>query len=128
MKAAEKFFHKGNDALRGGNPRKAISLYNKSLKIAPDNRFVLMNKAGALMDLRIYDEALETIDRAIVEAPNIAKCWGMKGDILGGLGRYDEALQCYNHAIELDPDDDRLYQYRDQIMIRAAMRYYEQNE
>ena len=119
MKAAERLFHKGNKALMNDNPRKAISLYNRSLKLNPNNRFVLMNKAGALLDLSIYDEALETIENAIQIDPYIAKCWGMKGDILGGLGRYDEALHCYDHAIELDPSDKRLYVYREQLHQNA---------
>lgn len=49
-------------------------------------------------------------------APYIAKCWGVKGDILGELGQYDEALSCYDHAIELDPNDSRLYVYQEQLL------------
>lgn len=121
MNAAEKFFHRGNDALKRGNRRKAISLYNRSLKLSPDNEFVLMNKAGSLMDLHIYDEALETIEKAIDVAPNIAKCWGMKGDIMEAQGKYYEALRCFDRAIELDPDDDRLYKYRAGLALRAIL-------
>lgn len=121
MKAAERFFHMGNDNLANGNPRMAVSLYNRSLRKEPGNPSVLMNKAGALMDMGLYDEALETIDAAIEAAPNIAKCWGMKGDILGELGKYDEALGCCDQAIRLDPHDSRLPEYRDQILHRSRL-------
>lgn len=122
MKAAERFFHMGNEELMRGNPSKAISLYNRSLRKAPGNPSVLMNKAGALMDMRIYGEALETIEEAIEVAPDIAKCWGMRGDILGMLGNYVEALRSCDRAIELDPYDPRLPEYRDQVRRMAGMR------
>lgn len=122
MKTAERFFHMGNEELMRGNPGKAVSLYNRSLRKAPGNPSVLMNKAGALMDMRIYGEALETIEEAIEVAPDIAKCWGMRGDILGMLGNCVEALRSCDRAIELDPYDPRLPEYRDQVRRMAGMR------
>lgn len=119
MKHEERLFRKGNRALVNGDPKRAVSLYNRSLDIAPGNLSVLMNKAGALTDQRIYDEALDTIELAISINPNIAKCWGMKGDVLGALGRTYEALISYERAIQLDPDDPRLTAYRDQLLRRA---------
>ena len=115
MKAAERFFHMGNEKLANGDPRKAISLYNRSLKKSPGNMAVLMNKAGALMDLGIFTEALETIDAAIKIDSGIAKCWGMRGDIVFALGRHNEALSNYDTAINLDPYDIRLTEYKKHI-------------
>ncbi|MCE2508447.1 MAG: tetratricopeptide repeat protein [Nitrosopumilaceae archaeon] len=66
-------------------------------------------------------EALETLDTAIEVVPDIAKCWGMRGDILRELGKYDEALGCYDRAIGLDPYDPRLPEYRDQVLSQSKL-------
>ena len=31
--------------------------------------------------------------------------WNNKGLALNSLGKYDEAIKCYDKAIEIDPDD-----------------------
>jgi Flp pilus assembly protein TadD len=34
-----------------------------------------------------------------------AEIWNLKGAALRSMGRYDEALECFNKALELDPSD-----------------------
>lgn len=105
---AERYFRMGNAALGDDNPARAIRFYNKSLELEPGVTSVLTNKAGALMDLSRYSEALEAIDEAIRITPEYAKLHGMRGDILHALGRHDEGEKSYHTAIRLDPTNDRI--------------------
>ena len=105
---AERYFRKGNDALGNNNPARAIRFYNKSLELEPGVTAVLTNKAGALMDLSRFHEALEAIDEAIYAMPEYAKLHGMRGDILNALGRYSEGKTSYKTAIKLDPTNERI--------------------
>ena len=104
----ERYFRKGNAELANGNPARAVRFYNKSLEFEPGVMEVLANKAGALMDLARYDEALVTIEEAILAKPTYAKLHGMRGDIMNALGRYREGKNCYETAIMLDPTNDRI--------------------
>lgn len=50
-----------------------------------------------------YDEALQTLDKAIEIDPKLADAWVNKGVALGLQGNHDGALQAFNNAIELNP-------------------------
>ena len=99
---AVRLFRRGNEALANKDPARAVRFYNRSLELRPGVMEVLTNKAGALMDMRRYPEALETIDEAIETMPEYAKLHGMRGDILYYLGRYDESEESFNRGIKLD--------------------------
>jgi tetratricopeptide (TPR) repeat protein len=52
-----------------------------------------------------YEEAVAEYDKAIEIVPRNADLWVFKGITLsGGLGRHDEAMQCWERAKRLDPD------------------------
>ena len=42
-------------------------------------------------------------DRALEIDPRDAVVWGSKGNALGNLGRYQEAIDCLDRALEINP-------------------------
>jgi len=48
-------------------------------------------------------QKLACFDKAIHADPNYAPGWNNKGNVLLGLGIYDEALECCSKAVELSP-------------------------
>ena len=60
---------------------------------------------------RQYDRALEAVRNALALAERMdnrrlaAWCWNNLGNVYADLGRYDEAVEAYKKAVELDPDD-----------------------
>ncbi len=52
-----------------------------------------------------YNNALSFFDQALSIEPINADLWNLKGIALRSLGRYDEASDCYNKSLEIEPRD-----------------------
>ena len=52
-----------------------------------------------------YDNALNLFQKAILLNRNDPDLWNLKGIALRSLGRYNEARECFNKSLEIDPRD-----------------------
>ena len=52
-----------------------------------------------------YEDALNSFQKAISLKQNDPDLWNMKGIALRSLGRYNEAIECFNKSLEIDPCD-----------------------
>ena len=52
-----------------------------------------------------YEDALSSFERAISLNKNDPDLWHLMGTVLRSLGRYDEAVECFNKSLEIDPRD-----------------------
>src|SRR4030066_1853358 len=52
-----------------------------------------------------FEEALAFTERLLAFQPYSSEAWQRKGMILNNLVRYDEALECYEQALSLNPAD-----------------------
>ena len=52
-----------------------------------------------------YDDALNLFQKAILLNLNDPDLWNLKGITLRSLGRYNEAIECFNKSLEIDPRD-----------------------
>ncbi len=52
-----------------------------------------------------YDDALNSFEQAILLNQKDPDLWNFKGIALRSLGRYDEAVECFNKSLEIDPRD-----------------------
>ena len=52
-----------------------------------------------------YDDALNSFEQAILLNKNDPDLWNLKGITLRSLGRYNEAMECFNKSLEIDPRD-----------------------
>ena len=52
-----------------------------------------------------YDDALNLFQKAISLNRNDPDLWNLKGIALRSLGRYNEAIECFNKSLEIDPRD-----------------------
>ncbi len=52
-----------------------------------------------------YEHALNSFERAISLNQNDPDLWNLMGIVLRSLGRYDEAVECFNKSLEIDPRD-----------------------
>jgi len=52
-----------------------------------------------------YENALNSFEQAILLNQNDPDLWNLKGITLRSLGRYNEAIECFNKSLEIDPRD-----------------------
>ena len=52
-----------------------------------------------------YNDALNSFEQAILLNQKDPDLWNFKGITLRSLGRYDEAIECFNKSLEIDPRD-----------------------
>ena len=52
-----------------------------------------------------YENALNLFEQALSLNQNNPDLWNLKGIALRSLGRYNEAINCFNKSLEIDPRD-----------------------
>ncbi len=65
----------------------------------------LVKKGKSLLVEGNLEDALAYFEQAVLLSPKDPDIWNQKGAALRSLGRYDEALECFNKSLELDPAD-----------------------
>jgi tetratricopeptide (TPR) repeat protein len=50
--------------------------------------------------------------------PNDADAWNNKGNALYNLGNYNEAIECYDQALKIDPKNVLVIENRDIVLER----------
>jgi Flp pilus assembly protein TadD len=65
----------------------------------------LIKKGKILLVEGSFEQALSHFEQALLLDQKSAQLWNLKGVALRSMGRYDEAIECFNKALELDPAD-----------------------
>ena len=72
-----------------------------------DNIEHLIEKGKKLLDDCNFDDALGFFEQALLLNQNDPDLWNYKGIALRSLGRYEEAMDCFNKSLEIDPRDKK---------------------
>ena len=67
------------------------------------NRLVILGKKQ--LEDGHHNEALNSFEQAILLNQKDPDLWNLKGIALRSLGRYDEAILCFNKSLSIDPRD-----------------------
>ena len=67
----------------------------------------LVAKGKILLEENKFEDALGFFDQALLMNQKDPELWNYKGVALRSIGRYDEALECFNKSLELDPRDKK---------------------
>jgi len=65
----------------------------------------LIKKGKKQLEDGQYDDALNLFQKAILLNRSDPDLWTLKGVTLRSLGRYNEAIECFNKSLEIDPRD-----------------------
>ena len=65
----------------------------------------LVEKGKRLLDDCKFDDALGFFEQALLLNQTDPDLWNYKGIVLRSLGRYEEAMDCFNKSLEIDPRD-----------------------
>ena len=93
---------RGEELLKADNFNDAIKVYQELLTVDTRNVNGWTNKGFAEWSAGDYESALKSLDSALALDPNNAVALLNKGNSLVELERSDEALACYNRALEID--------------------------
>jgi len=67
----------------------------------------LVDKGNKFLEAGKFEEALGFFDQALLLNQNDPELWNHKGVTLRSMGRYNEAIECFNKSLELDPRDKK---------------------
>ena len=62
-------------------------------------------KGKAKLDEGKFEDALGFFEQALLLEQKNPELWNSKGVALRSIGRYDEAIECFNKSLEIDPRD-----------------------
>ena len=94
--------------LRAGRPREAETSCREALALDGDHADTLHLMGLLALQAEHYDQALDWISRAIRQAPKPVYLTSL-GTCLAKQGRNEEALQAFDKAVQLKPDDADLW-------------------
>lgn len=103
---ATTYYNRAELALNVNDYEGAIALFDQALasntsmiKVSDGLLYTYRDKGYAQMQLRKYNEAIQTIDQGLSLYPKDKMLWNNKGYSNYNLGKYQDALAAYNNAI-----------------------------
>lgn len=73
-----------------------------------------------------YTSALALFSKVLEADPSLDKAWNAKGVTYAKMGRYDEALKCYEKALMIRPGDSKYLDNREKSLLKQrADRFYQ---
>jgi tetratricopeptide (TPR) repeat protein len=97
----------------------AMTLCNQALEREPDNLRARLLLADLHADKESWSQMLAVIEDA-ASGPASARVAYRRGQALAGLGRIDEALDCFEEASLLDPFDPNAWARRALLLDRMG--------
>jgi len=102
---AEKEKNLGNELFRKGDFTTALKHYSEAIKRNPDDPKLYSNRAACYTKLAAFDLGLKDCETCTKLDDKFIKGWIRMGKILQGMQQPSKALQSYQKALELDPQN-----------------------
>lgn len=102
-----------------GRRQEAIDDLDRYIAIRPDRPIGYRIKAGLLVDMGRFDDALKAYELALKyqKGTTKAQIFHLRGRLLARMKRYDDAIKDFSAMLEIDPrDDDALRLRGDQYL------------
>ena len=110
----------GNEYHRKGKFNLAISEFNKSLEINPDDLYSFNNLAATLAEQGNLDEALSFAQRLVSMKPDYTPGVITLGNILEESGKLNQAQTTYKRVLELDSNSYENYLNLANVLYRIG--------
>lgn len=102
---------KGNEFFKQRKFPDAVKAYTEAIKRDPKNPKIYNNRATAYSKLMAFREAKRDAEKCIEIDPLFVKAWIRKGRIEHLQKEYHSALQSYEKAMEIDPNNQELMKF-----------------
>jgi tetratricopeptide (TPR) repeat protein len=90
-------------------PEEALEHLEKAASIEPGDATIRLRISAAHFYCGDPHASEAACRQALALEPNVGSYWSLLGQILRALGRFDEARNCFQHALELDPGSPSAY-------------------
>ncbi len=101
-----------------GSFPEAIDAYDRALAVNPNDLYAIVHMGMSLQEMgkpdeamQLYDDAVRLAEYEVRKHPNDARydarLWANKGDALYRLGRYQEAMDAYSVALQINPKNEQ---------------------
>lgn len=111
-KELERFKTLGNTHFKAGQLKEAKEAYGNALEVDPNatvlNSRIYSNRATVNVKLKLLDEALADCDAALALEPEFVKVKKTRARVYLEKERYEDAVNEFKSAIELDAEDQHL--------------------
>ena len=94
----------GEIAESEGNYAEALNVYDKAIALAGTESACALSKLSVKVKLGMYEEVLQDIDKLEREFGDKADLFYCKGRCYEFFGDYEEAVEAYENALELDDE------------------------
>lgn len=124
VQEAETLKIKGNAAMQQKKYALAKDYYTEALEVAPagpTSHVYYSNRSAALLSMRNFTEAVWDAERSIKLKPGYPKAHARLGLAKFLLGRYQEAVDAYVKAVELEPKNKTSISYLERSRRKLAM-------
>lgn len=105
----EIYFYTSLAYQRQKNTKRAVDLLDEALKLAPDAKSYLNNRALFLQELEQYDKALIDMNKLIEIDPKITQSYIHRASIFQDLKQFENARKDYLKALALGTSDNMVY-------------------
>lgn len=105
-KQAEDHKQKGNELMKQELHDEAITYYTKAIDIDPRNAVYYCNRAAAFTSMGNHAKALDDCRLSISIDKKYSKAYSRMGLIYSKMEKFDRAIECYDEALKLDPNNE----------------------
>ncbi|XP_028026548.1 hsp70-Hsp90 organizing protein 3-like [Bombyx mandarina] len=99
---------KGNECVKDGKFIEAVLHYTQAIKMDPNNYILHSNRSFAFLKLDQHYLSLQDANETVRLQPQWAKGYFRRAEVEAASGLYDEAIISYTHALQLDPQNQKL--------------------
>ena len=120
---AERLKSVGNSHMQKKEYEQAVDAYTSALKLCPSgpsSHVYFSNRAAAHLSMKSFEEAIRDSERSLALKPDYAKAHARLGLAQFLLGRFGEAVEAYEVALCLDPDNKASRSYLEKARKKLA--------
>jgi len=107
-KQAEELKIKGNTAINSKDYENAVKFYTEAIELStdgPNSHVYYSNRAAAYCHMNRYQDAVDDCHSSLALSPDYVKAFSRLGLANFFLERFQEAVEAYERALEIEPDN-----------------------
>ncbi len=104
---AEGWIESGKESLECSNTESALYCFENAIEIDPECAEAWYYRGVAYYHIngKTTDFELESYEKALEIDPSYEKAWFAMGWALFDIGKYEEAIECFDKTLEINPEN-----------------------